>query len=985
MVEESGLNTLENDVPGVASENLRRAEENAASKSPEQSGDSLENVAKSEEGAEGLYTGVGRTDEKKAKGKGFFKRKGPMGLILGLIVGGGGLMMGSQSLMPMAIEEMIIEKFNSIGISTTIASDTWLDTQLNQGVQSGNNDKNLFAFSSYQVESFKKQGLYVVNGEGVTAILYLKDGVYIPVVGSKLLNGNTDDLVEKIKKAGNVSNVGTPVSTKTALADPIFKEPYTTASKTWRGGASGWFDEIMKNVTETKLSINRNRWARYVAGSIEDMTEEFNKAAASAVKSRTSDLVVESSFEVEGNASNYEVGGIYSGSHTNGEATIIISKTPIKRVNDKGEEYIWGYQIKTSNADGAVNGVTESSLAKILNSKAVKAAGMVADAANAGCAIVEGIMSIYTVVSAYQGLQFLNLISGFLESVDKVKAGADDGSPIHNYSNNLTTKAETVSIKSDGNASESSMGGTVSTVVASKTAMESQGMAWLFSQNNKINPADTSVQNVNLETIMSNISSLTKNVDLTAKTFEACGYIRIATATFDLVTTALSFIPIFGGAIKFANLTFKVVAKAAIKAAVSIAFYTMIPVIAKKVANSIIKDAATEWFGEDLGNAIISGAGKYLGGNGTSGGQGPGSKDKVLAYLKERDVVIADEARYQRAMRSPFDVNSQYTFLGSLMYSLMPLAYSGSGIMSAVRKMSSLTNSSIVALSPTASAIDKNSMLNSEGKCALADNLGVVSDAFCNAYIITDTSTIYSSPIAVADIVRRIGDNEIAAKNNYVGVSNDNFNKDGSIKENSNLAKYITYCGQRTSQYGVRDAAIAERISGGGGSLLNYIPVLSNLSSINSAIKDVENMQWTTGQACVASDDNKIWEENKWYQRYAENERLLENTNPGYKSPVTAYLKDYYKKNPVDNSFEGQIARFSGMSKEKVEDTLALIGYYQFLAQYDASERYAFGAPIVEEKHDLRFDNENQVAENIYITLLNDIEFADVRNRNFVV
>ena len=64
---------------------------------------------------------------------------------------------------------------------------------------------------------------------------------------------------------------------------------------------------------------------------------------------------------------------------------------------------------------------------------------------------------------------------------------------------------------------------------------------------------------------------------------------------------------------------------------------------------------------------------------------------------------------------------------------------------------------------------------------------------------------------------------------------------------------------------------------------------------------------------------------------------------------------------------------------------LLTLKYYNFIAHYDASERYAFGAPVVEEKHDLIFDNENQVANNTYIILLNDIEFADVRNRNFVV
>lgn len=996
MVENSSLKTSGNSASGVASENLRRAEANASTSA--NGGDTSGFSASEEEtSAGGLYTGTGKGEDKgtgKGKGKGFFKRKGPMALIIGLIFGGGGLMMGAQTLMPIAIEEMIIEKFNSIGVSTTIASDAWLDTQLNQGVQSGSDKQNLYAFSSYQVDSFKRQGLYVVNGEGVTAILYLKNGVYIPVVGSKLLGGDTSALVEKIKKAGDVTNVGAPVSAATALADLDFKTPYTTASKSWRGGNSGWFDKIMSNITEAKLSINRNRWARYAAGSIDSATEEFKKVAASSVKTKTSDFVVTDTRTIEPDDFNddWKVGATYV--DKDGE---VLTVTDVKEIysRDKdgniiykdGERVIDKYEVEGSNSNTSTNGVTESTITKVLNSKAMKAASVLAGGANYVCAAIEGLMSIYTVVSAYQSLQFLNLISGFLESVDKVKAGYGDSSAVHTYSNNLTTKANTVSVKSDGTASETSMGGVTTEVIASKTGMESQGMAWLFSQNSQINPNDTSVQNTNLETIMSNISGVTDKIDLTLDAFKKCGYVKVATSAFGLVTTILSFIPIFGQGIKAISITTETILTAITKGAITLFFYAMIPVVAKKVANSLIKDAATEWFGEDLGNAIVSGAGKYLGGNGTSGGQGPGDKDKVLAYLQERNTVIAEEAKYQRAIKSPFDMRSQYTFLGSLVYSMIPLAYSSSGVMPVLKDLSSLANSSIVALSPTASAIDSNSVMNSTGVCALLNGVGAVGDAFCNAYVITDTSTITTSPIAVADIVHRIGDNEIATNNKYVGISDSNFNKDGSIKEDSNLAKYITYCGQRTSQYGVKDAAIAERVTSSSkvGKIIDYVPVVNNIKGIKNGLKDVANMDWTTGRACVAADDNERWEQNKWYQRYAENERLLENMNPGYKSPVTAYLENYYKENPVDDSLEGQLARFSGMTKEDVSDTLALIEYYQFLAQYDASERYAFGTPVIEEKHDLKFDNENQIANNIYIVLVNDIEFADVRNRSFVV
>ena len=98
---------------------------------------------------------------------------------------------------------------------------------------------------------------------------------------------------------------------------------------------------------------------------------------------------------------------------------------------------------------------------------------------------------------------------------------------------------------------------------------------------------------------------------------------------------------------------------------------------------------------------------------------------------------------------------------------------------------------------------------------------------------------------------------------------------------------------------------------------------------------------------------------------------------------MSAYLEKYDSTHPIDNSFEGQIARISGMDKEEVLDTLALIEYYTFVANYNPTERFTFGAPAVEMQDELKFDNENTLAGDA--TLLNAISFADIRNRTFAV
>lgn len=956
---------------------LRAAEDAAATEMPGENGKTTEDVRGAENRAGGFYSGSGKEKSKKeGKGKfrGFFKKRGPMVAITGILTAVGGLTMGMQSLMPIAIQEMIIEKFNSIGVSSTMTSDTWLDTQLSYGVRmehlTTGTQENLFAFSEYQVKQFQARGIQVVEvGSAGTALVYEKNGQWIPVVSSSSVGnaGISSAVAQALEERGveNAGNVGAPISAKDALADRDFKTPYTMATKSWRGGGSGWFDDMMTNITEAKLSVNRNRWARYVAKSFKEMTADFKETAKSTVKDRTSEFTTSKTEEVrkdEFDAVNKE--DPWGETDKGLPSQVTNKRIEYERIehDDGTVEIIEHYFIDSGNGNSVTNGVTESTLNKVLTNKAVEAASL---AANAGCAFVEGIMSIYTVVSAYQSLQFLNLISGFLEAVDKVKAGDGDESPVHEYSTSLTTKTETKDGQGNGTG-------------VIKTSIESEGMNNLFT-NAKINSDDTSVMNVNFESIMDNLSWMTGNIETTAAAFETCGYVKMATAGIGAITTAISFIPIFGKPIKFVQIGLKKFATEALKFAMTTLFGTVVvPQIIRTVTQAIIKDAATEWFGEDLGNAMISGAGKYLGGNGTSGGQGPGSEAKVLAYLGAQQQVIAEEAEYQRSVRSPFDASSPYTFLGTLAYSFLPMAYSSSGIMSILTGASSLVSSSLVSILPTASAVDINEEMTSTGECPLLESTGAVGDAFCNPIIITDTDTIDDNPVEVEEETHAIAGN---------------FNEDGTINEKSNLAKYITYCGQRTSQYGLSDGSITEDITGGGGTVSNLIGMVPGLGDVQDfvwALKETSTRKWITGEACVVSDDNPYWVgdedgdggNNQLYQRYAENQRLLENTDPDYKSTVTAYLEKHYEKNPLDDSFEGTLARFSGMTKAQVSDTIALMEYYWFLEDYDALASYDFTHEKEVEPLTIEFDNENRLA--VEAIEPRTILYFDLRNRQTI-
>ena len=217
------------------------------------------------------------------------------------------------------------------------------------------------------------------------------------------------------------------------------------------------------------------------------------------------------------------------------------------------------------------------------------------------------------------------------------------------------------------------------------------------------------------------------------------------------------------------------------------------------------------------------------------------------------------------------------------------------------------------------------------------------------------------------------------------------------------MARYIAYCGRRGSSFGVADSrivsdfAVADVQTGNStvdatfNGALAAVPVVGDALDIVNNANELANTGWIIGQSCVASGNSLVsdegksygtsWSDNKYYQRFIEDQRLMETLNPDYESPVTAFLKEYDEEHPMGDTYEEVLAYKTGLSVENIVAAVDYIDYWNYINEYDASTRYAFGAPVVEEKHELQFDNENQVAEYVHIVLLNEISFADVRNR----
>ena len=117
------------------------------------------------------------------------------------------------------------------------------------------------------------------------------------------------------------------------------------------------------------------------------------------------------------------------------------------------------------------------------------------------------------------------------------------------------------------------------------------------------------------------------------------------------------------------------------------------------------------------------------------------------------------------------------------------------------------------------------------------------------------------------------------------------------------------------------------------------------------------------------------------YQRFIEDQRLLENMGLVEKSSVTAYLDKYYEEHPLDNSYEGILARRSGLTKDQVVAYLDKLDYLAKIMDYNPAGK----APIMKSEAEESFELHVESDDNEYYLGVRDIYLDDRRIRNFEV
>lgn len=1038
---------------------LGAAESNAASASLEQHEDNLDGVREAEttDVADINYTGEGREEDSDKKTGIFSGKKGPIATIIGIFLAVAGIVGGSQLMQPFSLAEQLRVAFNSMQTSVSVRSNVLFKYQLGRDVNNPVKSKlfsgNVFKVSDKQAAKLKKSGIELEDiGDGKTAMKMTDADGNVKYIAAD--QKDFDLIRSRFGNDINLSDFNTAFK-----SDAQFFNAYKSGSLTWRGSIANWFESMTtKFLADNKLTRN--------------LFYDFRSKVADAdgnVKAATVDLIARGTGDVNAGGAK-----IASGTETGENGEI---KANLEEGSGGGSINLRGQSIE--GVESQLKGYMDTAVKSSGDS-----GGGISGLAQTGSSVICGIADVLgvgtLVVTGAEALQMIHLVTSYLEAIDKVKAGAGDDTPINELVNSLNTKktnthydlnaggASTITSSADNEASWNTMTSNATQMTNSglvetstnKSAMESSGITALYS-GGKVNPNDSSVASFNFS---GSIKRIVGGLGVSMGAFATCASVKMAAnvagvvegiaewgvciagligAIFTLGGTSVACAGALGAVIS--NVAFATVITTAISAVVS----AVVPLMARLMTRDLI----TELAGEDLGNAIVSGANMYMGNNHRYNGGSLANLSSYTQFALAQQDVIAEDARYERATRDPMDASSQYTFMGTLLRQLMGFVGTNS-IMSAVTSTNSVVMSSIAAASPVARAVDAADKLvdNYDEVCPYLASIGAVGDAYCNPYAITDMSTIDMDPGEVMETIKddlifenETGTNEGCSSeyDDYEQCKSANISTSGGvrIKGNSQLAKYILFCDQRESAFGIMDQNISNEIANfmdvrakGNLSKINTVangaiggvPVLGDLVDVVQNGQKLANLGYINGSSCVAGNDfeegesikvfdadeikgeygkaavnikglkdlkgyddgtvkiaTPSWNDKaRYYQRFIEDQSLMETMGIIDKSAVTAFVEEYRESHPLDNSYEGILARYSGVTKDNVIAFMDALDYYTYLANYDPSTRYAFGQDGLEDATELQFDNDQKVA---YVVLLNTIEFADVRNRNFVV
>ena len=659
------------------------------------------------------------------------------------------------------------------------------------------------------------------------------------------------------------------------------------------GRASGFYDKTAGKIYQ-KLGLSRNIFKNYKeTGDVEADNENYKETRKAVF---------------------------------DGETDSSVNTAEDRVVTDEdGNEHI---ERVATGEDADVRNVAGDTANAKARSYIADISGKVGGVANTGCAILKAGSLISVAVASYELYSSINYAMNSMEPISKMMDGKGSESGIN----------ETLTFFSEPKTTTTTDLDTGEEITETGSPLEAEGNRVILGN---VAPNQKKSGRYSLERLL---TATIGAAGFTGATFRSCNMVRATTAIVSLIALATP----GGGLIRSAV---GLLIDAAISIGAEVAITGVLAFMIPHVAQALFTNAFEGTSGIPAGEMVVRGMSAANTRVGRSGsGQSPSSAEAVLAYNQANQEVIAEEAAKDRENRSPFDLTSKNTFLGSLAQKFMALNYS-TNVSGLINTFSSIVKNSLPKT--LASGENETYMTTFGENCPNLEDIGAKGDIYCNPITTTDLSTV------------TIDTKEDKAYQEVISP-NIETNEEGKekVKDGSELAKYIMFCTERDSPFGVQDANIANALETSFGTVVDNLPFIGDVVDLVNSIEAEGGSGWVDGSWCVNSTKNERWDtEMKYYQRYIEDNRILARET-GAEDPVAIFKDAYYAEHPLDNSRAGYLARISGLSKSEAEETIALLDYYSLLDDYNPSIAYAFGEPKEDEK--ILFDLDNNKS-NIYI------------------
>lgn len=350
-----------------------------------------------------------------------------------------------------------------------------------------------------------------------------------------------------------------------------------------------------------------------------------------------------------------------------------------------------------------------------------------------------------------------------------------------------------------------------------------------------------------------------------------------------------------------------------------------------------------------------------------------GTEETVATYQKETKELLAWEAEVERSEKSPFDITSQNTFLGSIVHSFSSYLYTSTNLSS----FSNIIKNSFSSILPGVFADSESSFQTTYGNCPESSD-DFVCSTFSYPQTTFDLSSIKNYLETTLNQEKQEPDSTYEQYEKYnnkratsVGYINTSMadeiwnNKSDTEKVDGLVQQFNNFSTNKIFQFNITENRIKDYFS-----------------TYYERFKD-EEMAIITGSQYTNSGGNA--------QAYCAYSRFLdqigyfsdENTNtaqissqfiPGTgQSKYIASLQNYAEefRNLSDTEY---LATISGISEDEANLVLGYIAYNSYLASIDYESAIAFG-----KKESFNLENSNQSETTIQIAIHN----SEIKITNF--